>query len=293
MSLLVAAADAKEAIVGQPLTAGDWIVAGAIAVAGLALARLVRGLVARAAGGVEEDEPAAAEAVGRTVGMALAAVSLLYALGVLGVRLGPLVGALGIGGLALAFAGQTILANFLASILLQLRHPFRRGDQISVADCEGTVDDVNFRTVVLRTFDGERVMVPCAQVLATPITNHTALGRRRTTVEVSVAYDTDLEHALAVLREAVAATKGVLERPTPEVWVRSFADSGVTLAVRFWHPPDITTLWRTRSEVAVSVKRALDEAGIRIPFPQRVLRFADDDAAAWAKGRQEKSEASR
>jgi small conductance mechanosensitive channel len=289
MPVLVAAAEANEAIVGQPLTARDWIVAGAIVVTGLVLARIVRGLVARAAGGVEDDEPAAAEAVGRSVGMALAAVSLLYALGVLGVRLGPLVGALGIGGLALAFAGQTILANFLASIILQLRHPFRRGDQVSVADCEGTVDDVNFRTVVLRTFDGERVMVPCAQVLATPITNHTTLGRRRTTVEVSVAYDTDLEQALAVLREALAATDGVLDRPAPEVWVESFADSGINLAVRFWHPPDIATLWRTRSQVAVAVKRALDEDGIRIPFPQRVVRFADDVAGGSARDRMEES----
>src|SRR5918911_169522 len=98
---------------------------------------------------------------------------VMYSLSVLGVRLGPLVGALGIGGVALAFAAQTILANFLGSIILQLRRPFRRGDQIATAGCEGTVEDVNFRTVVLRTFDGERVLVPCSQVLSNPITNHT------------------------------------------------------------------------------------------------------------------------
>ena len=289
MSLLAAAAQANEAIVAQKLTARDWIVAGAVALTGMALARVVRGLVSRAAGGTDDDEPAAAEAVGRFVGLALATLALIYALGVIGVRLGPLVGALGIGGLALAFAGQNILANFLASLILQLRHPFRRGDQITVADCEGTVDDVNFRTLVLRTFDGERVMVPCAQVLATPIVNHTILGRRRTTVEVSVAYATDLEKALAVLREALRHTGGVLERPAPEVWVESFADSGINLAVRFWHPPDINTLWRIRSDVAVAVKGALDSAGITIPFPQRVLRFADDGSAGWAREQYESS----
>lgn len=271
---LAVADEAKEAIVARPLTAGDWIVAGAVVATGLVVARVARGLVSRAARG-EDDEPAA-EAVGRTVGLVLAAIALLCALGVLGVRLGPLVGALGIGGIALAFAGQNILANFLASIILQLRHPFRRGDQIAVAGCEGTVDDVNFRTVVLRTFDGQRVMVPCAQVLTNPIVNHTTLGRRRTTVQVGVAYDTDLDTALTVLRRALREVQGVLERPTPEVWVESFADSGITLAVRFWHPPDIATLWRTRSEVAVAVKQALDKAGIRIPFPQRVLHFGDD-----------------
>lgn len=281
---LVAAAQAKEAIVGQP-AAVDWIVAGVIVAGGLVVARVVRGLVARAAS-KDDGHPATAEAVGRFVGMTLAAVSFLYALGVVGVRLGPLIGALGIGGVALAFAAQNILANILASLILQLRRPFRRGDQISVADCEGTVDDVNFRTVVLRTFDGQRVMVPCAQVLSSPIVNHTTLGRRRTTLELSVAYEADLEEALAVVRAALATVDDVHEHPAPEVWVEAFGDSGVSLAVRFWHGPDVATLWRTRSAVALAVKRALDGAGISIPFPQRVLRFVDDQRSSSPEERQ-------
>lgn len=292
MPILVAAEASDEAIVGGSLTTGDWLLAGAIAAAGVVLATVVRRVVARAAAS-DEGGGAAAQAVGRFVGLALAAVSFVYALGVVGVRLGPLVGALGIGGIALAFAGQNILANFLASIILQLRHPFRRGDQVTAADCEGTVDDVNFRTVVLRTFDGERVMVPCADVLSNPITNHTTLGRRRTTLSVAVGYGADLDVVRAVLLDAVEALDGVLERPPPEVWVEAFADSGVTVAVRFWHAPDIATLWRVRSDVAVAVKRALDAAGIEIPFPQRVLRFVGDgDRAAPDEQRQSSSSSS-
>ncbi|MDP8938277.1 MAG: mechanosensitive ion channel family protein [Actinomycetota bacterium] len=275
---LAAQADSEEAIVTRGLTARDWLTAAAIVLAGIALGQIVKILVSRAAGGDDDGTATpAAQAVGRFVGLVLAAVSLVYALGVIGVRLGPLVGALGIGGLALAFAGQNILANFLASIILQLRHPFRRGDQVTVAGSEGTVDDVNFRTVALRTFDGERVMVPCAQVLSTNIVNHTTLGRRRSTLEVTVAYDTDLERTRALLLEAVAAVDGVLDRPPPEVWVEAFGDSGIPLAVRFWHAPDIATLWRVRSQVAVTVKRSLDGAGVQIPFPQRVLRFVTED----------------
>jgi small-conductance mechanosensitive channel len=249
--------------------------AGGIALAGVVVAKVVRGLVSRAAAS-EDGHGAAADAVGRFAGLVLAAMALVYALGVIGVRLGPLVGALGIGGLAFAFAGQSILANFLASIILQLRRPFRRGDQVSVDTSEGTVDEINFRTVVLRTFDGQRVLVPCASVLNTPIVNHTTLGRRRTTLEVSVGYDADLDEARAVLLRALEGVDGVLDHPQPEVWVKSFGDSGIPLALRFWHPPDVATLWRVRSEVAVAAKRALDDAGIAIPFPQRVLRFVDD-----------------
>ena len=288
MLLVVAAAQANDRAAAGELTARDWVLAATVAVVGIIAAWVVRSLVSRAAAG--DDGPvAAAEAVGRVVGLALAAIALFYALNLLGVRLGPLVGTLGVGGLALAFAGQNILANFLASIILQLRHPFRRGDQITVADCEGTVDDVNFRTVVLRTFDGERVMVPCAQVLSTPIVNHTTLGRRRTTLAVSVAYATDLEHALEVLRKALEDADGVLHRPPPETWVESFQDSGIGLAVRFWHAPDIATLWRVRSAAAVAVKRALDQAGIAIPFPQRVLRFATDGAESLGDRELERS----
>lgn len=274
MSVVVlAAAEANGG--GSMPTAREWILAAAIAIVGIIAAWVVRSLVSRAAGG--DDGPvAAAEAVGRVVGLAMASIAFFYALNLLGVPFGPLISTLGVGGLALAFAGQTILANFMASIILQLRHPFRRGDQITVADCEGTVDDINFRTVVLRTFDGERVMVPCAQVLATPIVNHTTLGRRRTTLSVSVAYSTDLQRALDVVHEALQEADGVLHRPPPEVWVESFQDSGIGLAARFWHAPDIATLWRVRSAVAVAVKRALDQAGISVPFPQRVLRFATD-----------------
>jgi small-conductance mechanosensitive channel len=275
MTVWGAVAQSNDAIVSHGLTARDWALAGAIAAAGLVLAAMVRRVVSRAAAR-DEGHGAAAEAVGRFAGLVLAAMAFVYALGVVGVRLGPLVGALGIGGVALAFAGQSILANFLASLILQLRRPFRRGDQVSIDDCEGTVDEINFRTVVLRTFDGQRVLVPCASVLATPIVNHTTLGRRRTTLEVSVGYDADLDEARAVLLRALQTVDGVLDHPQPEVWVESFADSGIPLALRFWHPPDTATLWRVRSEVAVAAKKALDGAGIAIPFPQRVLRFVGD-----------------
>lgn len=234
-----------------------------------------------------DAEQGAAVALGRFVGFAFAAAGLVYALAVLGVRLGPLVGALGIGGLAVAFASQTILANFLGSIILQLRRPFHRGDQVATNSCEGTVEDVNFRTVVVRTFDGERVLVPCAQVLDNPITNFTVLGRRRTTVSVAVSYDADLRRTREILLDALKQTDGVLDRPAPEVWVKDFADSGIEIAVRFWHAPDVATLWSVRSEVAIVVKETLDQVGVEIPFPQRVLRFVEATAEDHANASSE------
>jgi small conductance mechanosensitive channel len=258
---------AAERVVASNITLGDWIGAAVIFGAAIVVSQLGRGLSVRAIGRGREER-AAAVVVGRMVASIIVVAGLIYSLSFLGIRLGPLVGALGIGGVAIAFAAQSILANFLASIILQIRRPFRRGDQITSNDCEGTVEDINFRTVVLRTYDGERVMVPCAEVLSKPFVNHTVLGRRRTTLEVGVAYDTDPGKACEVLLEAVGDVDGVRDHPPVEVWVEAFGESSIDLAVRFWHAPDQTTLWRVRSAVAVAVKRALDEAGIAIPFPQ-------------------------
>ena len=131
---------------------------------------------------------------------------------------------------------------------------------------------MNFRTVVLRTFDGERVYVPCAEVLENPIVNYTIKGKRRTTLTIGVDYEADPDKARAVLLDATSRVDGVLAKPEPEVWVEAFGESSVDLAVRYWHAPDVATLWQVRNEVAIVCKRALDDAGIRIPFPQRVIR---------------------
>ena len=256
----------------EGLTPGDWIRAGAIIASAIVLSRVVKALTAHL---VERGDGAgrAARFVGRVVGGLVVVLGLVYALQVLGVRLAPVLGALGIGGLALAFAAQTILENVFASVLLQSRRPFRAGDQIATNEIEGTVEDVNFRTVVLRTYQGEKVLVPCSQVLNAPITNFTVKGTRRTSLEVGVAYDTDLATARRVLLDAVSAVDGVRPQPPPEAWVEQFGESSIDFVVRWWHAPDIATLWRVRSAVAMATKSAFDGAGIQIPFPQRTLGF--------------------
>jgi small-conductance mechanosensitive channel len=270
---LAQAAEELDDALPQGLTASDWIQAAVVLVAGVVVARLIRSLTARFIGS-SDGEIGVAQVVGRMVGYVVVLLALIWSLESLDVRLAPLLGALGIGGLAIAFAAQSILENFFSSIVLRSRRPFRRGDQITTGDLEGTVQDVNFRTVVLRTYDGERVLVPCSQVLSNPIVNHTAHGRRRTTLNVGVAYGTDLRKAQHVLLEAVGSVEDVLVEPrSPEAWVEQFGESSIDFAVRFWHAPDIATEWRVRSAVAMAINDGLDAAGIEIPFPQRTVWF--------------------
>ena len=260
------------------LDAVDWITAGIIAVVAVVGAvvasRLVSRLMQR-----RGTESLVGDLVGRLAAYVIVAIGLVYALAVLGVRIAPLLGALGIAGIALAFALRDILENFVAGLLLQIRRPFDKGDQIVTGEIEGTVREVNARSVVIDTPDAEQVVVPSAELINQPIVNLTAHPVRRTTLEVGVAYATDLDRAKEVIEAALADVEGVAAQPAPETRVFQFGESSIDIAVRYWHEPRIATMWRVRDEVARAVKRSFDEAGIEIPFPQRVLWTGDGGGA--------------
>ncbi|TQN43555.1 mechanosensitive ion channel-like protein [Blastococcus colisei] len=267
-------AEEEAIIVERSIGWTEGLQAAAVLVAALLLAVLLRRGLVRV---IDRDaDRHAGRLLGRFLSIAVVGVGLVYALDLLGVRIGPLVGALGVGGIAIAFAAQDILSNFIAGILLQVRRPFRVGEQIGSGDYEGVVDDVNLRTTVLSTYDGLVVYLPNAEVLKNPIVNYTRTPISRTSLTVGLAYDTDLERARRVLLDACITADGVQAVPPPEVWVEEFADSSINVAVRYWHPADIASRWRVRSAVAVSLKTALDRAGMTIPFPQRVIWFPEN-----------------
>ena len=288
--LLTSLVAAEDPVVSDPITWQEAVQALLAFMVGIVLAVVVRRVMVRAID--REGDRHIGLVVGRFVSVVVAAVGAVYALGLLGVRIGPLLGALGVGGIANAVAAQDILQNFIAGVLLQVRHPFRVGEQIGTGDHEGVVQDVNLRTTVLNTYDGLLVYVPNAEVLKHPIINYTRTPNSRTSLTVGLPYDADLQRAREVLLQACRDTDEVQASPPPEVWVEEFADSSVNVAVRYWHPADIASRWRVRSAVAVSLKAALDAADISIPFPQRVLWFAPGsetaarpDADTGARGR--------
>lgn len=270
---MVFAQDESEALetLGR-LTLGDWLTAGAIVVGSIIIARVVASLLRRVLSRTPASEHGA-RLISRFVAYVLVVVGFVYALNTVNVPIGPLLGALGVAGLALAFAFQDILENLIAGVGMQIRRPMKPGDEIVTNDYEGTVVDITLRTVVMTTFDGERVYLPNATVWKAPIVNSTERDRRRTTLTVGVAYDTDLDSAKRVLESALRGVEGILENPAPVAQVEEFADSSINFALRYWHRPSMATLWRTRDLAARATKRALDEAGIEIPFPQRVVHL--------------------
>ncbi len=272
-ALLIAETKTDQQIVPSGLDGGDWVQAGILIVVAVVLAVGVSRVVIRLVAAGNRSRIGVAHLLGRLAGLFVFAGGVVYALNTLGVRIGPLLGALGIVGIALAFALQDILENLVAGVILQARNPFRYGDQLESGDWTGTVEDINFRAVVLRTFEGTRVVLPSSTVLKASIHNLTAFEHRRTTVEVGVAYGTDLRRAAEVIGEAVRDAEGVEAEPEPEVLLEELGESSVNFAVRFWHEPKVATMWRARDRVLLGVYEALGDAGIEIPFPHRTLAF--------------------
>jgi len=178
---------------------------------------------------------------------------------------------------------QSILENFIAGILILVRKPFTPGDQIRVNEFEGTVEDVNLRVTKLRDYDGESILVPNNQVLASPIINLTARPARRTRVSIGVDYRDDHDAAREVIRAAVTEVEGVLPTPAPQVLLVELGDSSVNFEVRYWTAPDIAAVVAAQDRVLSAAKRAITAAGMTIPWPIRTL-VLDDAVRVRAEG---------
>jgi len=194
------------------------------------------------------------------------ALVLMLALGKLGVDVGPLIAGLGVTGFILGFACQESLSNLAAGIMIALNQPFKVGDYVIAGGIEGAVLELNMMAAVLATADNKRVTVPNKSVWGGPITNFSALGKRRVDTVVAVAYGTDLDKAVEVARSALGQVPGVLDDPAPAVAVAALDASAITINVRPW--AKCADYWAVYSGAQKAVKEAFDKNGIQIPFPQ-------------------------
>jgi small conductance mechanosensitive channel len=241
-----------------------------LAAVGITVAAYAARSVERALGRTKADQMAAS-LVGRIVRVLLVVATILLALAVAGVEVGPALAGLGLAGLAVALALQGILENFIAGIILMARKPFRPGDQISSNDLEGTVVDIDTRVTRLLSYDGESVLIPNIEVFRQPLINFTRRGSRRSCVLVGVDYRDDHDAAREVIRRALDGVEGVREQPPPEVWMTELGDSSVDFEVVYWTDPHKLEVRRTQDRVLAAVKSAIEDAGMTIPWPIRTL----------------------
>ena len=258
------------ALLDDPLTGGDWIRAGAVLIGSAMLAvvvsRVLRRVVSRGLGA-----GFAAIITGRLMAYAVFLVGLSYALTSLGVRVGPLLGALGLGGLVLALALQGVVGNFVSSLILQARRPFTVGDTVELEGRIGVVEDIDSRTTQIRGLDGTHIRVPNANVVDATIVNLTREPVRRSSLAVGVAYDTDLQLATEVIYQALERVPRVLSDPEPWVNLDGFGDSSIGFTVLYWHASDVPSELSARHDLVVAIHQAFAAESITIAFPQVVV----------------------
>jgi small conductance mechanosensitive channel len=244
------------------------LVAILILVAGAVASRWVSRWLLRMLARLELEAPVRL-LLARAAWAACFALFFIMALQNLGVELLPLIAGLGVAGAGIALATQGVLSNMVAGLSIIFAKPFRVGEYIEIAGVEGTVESITLFSTTLLHVDRSRVIVPNRKIVGEILHNY---GRiRQLEVSVGVAYDADLEVALAAVREVLANNARVLKDPLAVVQPVQLADSSVNIAVRPWVL--IEDQGSATGEINTAILAALRARGIGIPFPQREVRL--------------------
>lgn len=184
-----------------------------------------------------------------------------------------LVGGTGLIGLIVGIAFRDITENFLASIFLSMQPPFETGDLVEIAGATGYVQQLNMRTTILMTLDGNIVLIPNASVYKNTLRNFTTNANRREDFVVGIGYDDAINEAQEIARGVLADHPAVLNDPEPAVLADSLGASTVNLRVYFWINGREHSWLKVRSSVIRLVKRAFQEHGISMPDEAREVVF--------------------
>ncbi len=211
----------------------------------------------------------------------LIVIALITAASELGVNVAAALAGLGVAGIAVGFAAQETVANMIAGFLVFWDRPFKIGDYITTQDRYGRVTEITMRTTRIRTMENTFVVIPNKQIIGDMLVNHSMYGAIRINVPIGIAYKESIDHARSVLLPALQTLPGVLEEPGVEIVTTGLGASSVDLQARVWID-DAAIERPIHFAVVEAAKKALDAAGIEIPFPHLQL-FVEDVKGPAAK----------
>ena len=216
--------------------------------------------------------------VGNLLYYGIILISFIVVITSVGVDLSGLLVAGGIFGVVIGFATQSVVSNLISGLFLMIEKPLKQGDVIELPEMDvlGRVLDISMFSTIIRKFDGTTMRVPNDKVFTSRIRGFSPTQARRISVLVGIGYASNTKKAMKVIKEAISKNMPyVLKKPEPEIHVAELADSSVNLDVMVWIHRDH---WdKVYPELRDIVKTALDENGIEIPFPQRVLEIHNKD----------------
>ena len=240
------------------------------------IARIVKRVI-HAAGQKTRLDITLADLLGRLASLLIIILGIFVAAVVVfpAFKPGDLVAGLGITSVAVGFAFKDVLQNFFAGILILWRKPFVVGDQLKFREFEGTIEEINVRSTRIKTFDGERAVIPNGDVYTNAVLVKTAYDRRRVRFVVGIGYLDDIEKGRSTIKQVLDETEGVMPDPGPWIYVSELAPSSVNFTVYFWVESNQANVLKVSDKVATGIKYALDRAGIDMPYPHSVVLFHD------------------
>ena len=169
-----------------------------------------------------------------------------------------LISGLGLGSLAIGFAFKDILQNWLSGLLILLRMPFRRGDQIRIGDSEGTVKSIEPRATILQTYDGRNIVVPNTDVYTSHVVVHTYNDVRRVEMDITVGYDYDTQYIIDIIQNALKPIEEILDAPTPQVLCWELGSTSLGMKVRWWIESSRADEVISRARAVQAIKEAFE-----------------------------------
>jgi small conductance mechanosensitive channel len=221
-----------------------------------------------------ELEPPVRQLLTRVTRVLVVGLFAVMALQNLGVELLPLIAGLGVAGAGVALATQGVLSNMVAGLTIIFTKPYRVGEYVAIVGVEGQVEAITLFNTALTHPDRSRIIVPNRKVVGEILHNY---GRiRQSEIRVGVAYESNLPHALATIRDLVRANPRVLSEPAPVIQVLTLADSAVQIAIKPWVA--VADYAAVAGELNLSLVEMLRQHGIGIPYPQMEVRLIGGDA---------------
>jgi len=207
----------------------------------------------------------------KVVNYGILLIAIIWIMPTIGIEPSGLMVAGGIVALAVGFASQSIIGNLISGLFLMGERPVKIGDLINISDELGIVEDIHIISTTIRTLEGNFVRIPNETVFTSIITNYTSNPVRRFEYRVGISYADDAALAVKVIKNVINDHPLALINPAPQVFVEELGDNSVDILVRVWSPS--TEWYGVKMELLWKIKAELENAGIEIPFPQRVLWF--------------------
>ena len=263
----------------------DFLVLKGADVFGAILILCVGTLVARWVGNLvnrtlskKEMEPPVRNLLVRVMKLVVIGFTLVLALEKLGVAIAPLVAGIGVAGVGIGLAMQGVLGNLVSGLTIIFTRPFRIGEYVELAGVNGQVTAIELFSTTLVHGDQSRVVVPNRKIVGEILHNY---GKtRQLDLNVGVAYASDPNEVLAVVKEILASNPRVLKDPAPAVGIASLADSSIHIAVKPWVA--LADYGAAAAEINQAIIETFRAKNIEIPFPQREVRLLNGGNAAAA-----------